>query len=262
MQHRRAGVLVALSVTALLSGCATTRATDPKDPWEGWNRSMQSFNDGVDDYVMKPVAKSYQWVTPDFVDKGVTNFFSNINDINVCANNALQGKFLESGMDAARFLVNTTAGVGGLVDVGTMLDLPKHEEDFDQTLGVWGVPSGPYLVLPFFGPSSPRGIFGLVGDAAMNPFTYAGFYVNPEWIGAAISVGGGALKVIDARADLLSMERIASEAALDRYDFFKNAYLTRRNYLINDGNLPEEDVLKFDELKDEGFGPLDLNRSY
>ncbi len=152
---------------------------------------MQSFNDGVDDYVMKPVAKGYRWVTPNFVDQGVTNFFSNIDDIGVCANDALQGKFAQSGADGARFLVNTTAGVAGLVDVGTMIGLAKHNEDFDQTLGYWGVPTGPYLVLPFFGPSSPRGVFGLVGDAAMNPFTYAGIYLNPSWIAPQLDRAGG-----------------------------------------------------------------------
>lgn len=262
MQRRKSGMLAALGMMAFLSGCATTKATDPKDPFEGWNRSMQSFNDHLDDYVMKPVAKGYQWITPEFVDMGISNFFSNIDDIGVCANNALQGKLLDSGKDAARFMVNTTAGVAGFVDVGTMIDLPKHNEDFDQTLGVWGVPTGPYIVLPFFGPSSPRGIFGLVGDAAMNPFTYAGFYLNPEWIGAATSMGAGAVKAVDTRADLLGVERIATEAAVDRYDFFKNAYLTRRNYLVNDGNVSEEDVLKFEELKDEGYGPIAPNPQY
>jgi len=244
---------------AILGGCATTQTKDPRDPWEGFNRSMQSFNDGVDDYVMKPVAKGYDWVMPDFADQGVTNFFSNLNDIGVCANDALQGKFVQSGMDGARFLVNTTAGVAGLVDVGTMIDLPKHNEDFDQTLGVWGVPTGPYLVLPFFGPSSPRGVAGLAGDAAMNPLTYAGFYLNPEWIGAAVSIGGGALKAIDTRSDLLGMEKVASEAALDRYQFFRDAYLSNRKYLVKDGNVPEDDVLKFEELKDEGYGPINPN---
>lgn len=258
MQNRNTTWLVA-GLLALANGCATVHTVDPKDPWQSWNRSVQSFNDGVDDYVMKPVAKGYRWVTPDFVDQGVTNFFSNIDDIGVCANDALQGKFAQSGADGARFLVNTTAGVAGLVDVGSMIGLAKHNEDFDQTLGYWGVPTGPYLVLPFFGPSSPRGVFGLVGDAAMNPFTYAGIYINPSWVGAAVSIGPGALKVIDARADLLGLEKVATEAALDRYEFFKNAYLSRRNYLIHDGNVPEDDVLKFDELKDQGYGPWDPN---
>lgn len=255
MQNGKTGWLAAVALV-LLNGCA---ATNSKDPWEGWNRNVQSFNDSVDDYVMKPVAKGYRWITPSFVDQGVTNFFSNIDDIGVIANDALQGKFLQSGQDSARFLVNTAAGVGGFVDVGSMLDLPKHNEDFDQTLGVWGVPTGPYVVLPFFGPSSPRGVIGLVGDAAMNPLTYVGFYVNPEWIGAAVSTGAGALKVIDARADLLGMEKVVSEAAIDRYQFFRDAYFSNRNYLIKDGNVPEDDVLKFEEQKDEGFGPLAPN---
>lgn len=258
MQDGKKGWMIVGFLTAL-SACATTRAVDPKDPLEGWNRNVQSFNDGVDDYVMKPVAKGYDWIMPDFADQAVTNVFSNIDDIGVCANDALQGKFVQSGMDGARFLVNTTVGVAGLIDVGSMIDLPKHNEDFDQTLGYWGVPTGPYLVLPFFGPSSPRGVAGLVGDAAMNPLTYAGIYLNPEWIGAASSLGAGGLKVIDARSDLLGMERVASEAAGDRYEFFKNAYLTRRNYLVNDGNVPDEDVLKFEEQKDEGYGPFNPN---
>ncbi|WP_150048650.1 MULTISPECIES: MlaA family lipoprotein [Methylomonas] len=259
MPFKRIGSLIVLSLSTILNGCATTAVHDSKDPYENWNRSVQSFNDHLDDYVMKPVAHGYQWITPSFVDRGVTNFFSNIDDIGVFANQAMQGKFAESGLDAARFLINTTAGVGGLVDIAGMLDLGKHNEDFDQTLGVWGVPTGPYLVLPFFGPSSPRGIFGLVGDAAMNPFTYAGFYLNPNWIGSAVSIGAGGLKAVDTRADLLSIEKIASEAAIDRYDFFKNAYLTQRNYLVNDGNVPEDDVLKFQELKDEGYGPVSPN---
>lgn len=259
MQYRKSGSLVAVGLMVLLGGCATTKATDPKDPWEGFNRNIQSFNDHVDDYVMKPVAKGYRWITPSFVDRGVTNFFSNIDDIGVIANDALQGKFLQSSQDSARFLVNTTAGVAGLVDVGSMIDLPKHNEDFDQTLGVWGVPTGPYLVLPFFGPSSPRGVFGLVGDAAMNPFTYAGFYLNPNWIGAAVSTGAGGLKAVDARADMLGMEKVAAEAALDRYQFFRDAYFSNRNYLIKDGNVPEDDVLKFEEIKDEGRGPIAPN---
>lgn len=259
MRSSRIGLLATIGMMVLMTGCATVKKPDPNDPWESWNRSMQSFNDNLDNYLMKPVAKGYQFITPDFVDTGITNFFSNIDDIGVCANDLLQGKLMQSGMDGARFLINTTAGVGGFIDVGSMLGLPKHNEDFDQTLGVWGVPTGPYLVLPIFGPSSPRGVVGLVGDAAMNPFTYAGFYLNPEWIGAAVSTGAGGLKAIDTRADLLGMEKVASEAALDRYQFFREAYLSNRNYLVNDGKVEEEDVLKFEELKDEGYGPIPVN---
>jgi phospholipid-binding lipoprotein MlaA len=259
MQSRKLGSLIAVGAMVWLSGCATVQTADPRDPWEGWNRGVQSFNDNVDSYVMKPVAKGYDWVMPDFADQGVTNFFSNLDDIGVFTNDLLQGKFLQSGMDTARFLVNTTAGVGGLVDVGSMIDLPKHNEDFDQTLGFWGVPTGPYVVLPLFGPSTPRGILGLAGDAALNPITYVGFYLNPEWLGAAVSIGASAVKVIDARSDLLGMEKVANEAALDRYQFFRDAYLSNRNYLVHDGNVPEEDVLKFENLKDDGFGPLNTN---
>ena len=118
-----AGTLLVSAVLALLNGCATTHGSNPQDPWESWNRGAQSFNDGVDDYVMKPVAKGYDWVMPQFAHQAVTNLFSNLDDINVIANDALQGKFSQSGLDSARFLVNTTIGIGGLIDVGTMIDL-------------------------------------------------------------------------------------------------------------------------------------------
>ncbi len=180
---------------------------------------------------MKPIAKGYQWVTPAFVDHGVTNFFSNINDIGVTLNDLLQFKLAQTGRDGARFIVNTTVGVAGFVDVAEQLDLPKHNEDFEQTLGVWGMPSGPYLVLPFFGPSSPRGVGGMIGDAAMNPISYLDSGV--------ISGGLFGLNAVDLRADNLTNEKIATEAAIDRYGFFKSAYLQQREYLIHDGNLPE-----------------------
>ena len=255
MQDRRMGILAAVGVMLVLSGCATTASKDSGDPWEGWNRGTQTFNDRVDDYVMKPIANGYRWITPDFVDTGVTNFFSNIGDIRVFINDALQGKFAQSGQDTARFLVNTTAGVGGFVDVASMIDLPKHKEDFDQTLGVWGIPTGPYLVLPFLGPSSPRGVFGLVGDAAMNPISYTGAYFASSAVSTAVSGGLGAVNATDLRADNLETEKVASEAALDRYAFFRGAYFSQRNYLIHDGNVPDEDVLKFEEEND-GRGPI------
>lgn len=246
--------LTALGAVLLLNGCASVQATNPDDPWESWNRSMQSFNDGVDDYVMKPVAEGYRWITPDFVDQGISNFFSNIGDIRVTINDALQGKFAQSAFDGTRFFLNTTLGLGGFIDLASNVDLPKHHEDFDQTLGYWGMPTGPYLVLPLLGPSSPRGVLGVAGDVAMNPISYTGIYFSSTAVSRAVSVGLGGLNAIDLRADNLENERIASEAALDRYAFFRGAYFSQRNYLVNDGNVPEDDVLNLDEQ--EGLSPV------
>jgi phospholipid-binding lipoprotein MlaA len=236
----------------LLGGCAGTPKS-PDDPFEGWNRGAQTFNDNLDEYVMEPLAEGYRWITPAFVDRGISNFFSNIDDIGVSLNNFMQLKFAQGGMDTGRFLINTTAGIGGFFDVATMIDLPKHEEDFDQTLGIWGMPAGPYLVIPFLGPSSPRGVVGLAGDALMDPLTYA--FLPSESIYSAISAGLNATDGIDRRADLLEAEDIASEAAIDRYDYFKNAYLQHREFLLHDGNVPEKDgEFELEEDIDENGG--------
>jgi phospholipid-binding lipoprotein MlaA len=153
-------------------------------------------------------------------------------------------------MDASRFLINTTAGVGGFIDVAKMIDLPKHKEDFGQTLGFWGVPSGSYLVLPFFGPSSPRDAVGLVGDALFNPITYVSVFG-----GAAVNAataGGRALNVTDTRANLMSTEKIVEEGSVDRYDFIKNSYEQNREYVVHDGNPPEDnDPDLLDESSEE-----------
>jgi phospholipid-binding lipoprotein MlaA len=256
-KFKKLRTLPLLAVLALLNACASTQATDPSDPWIGWNKGAQSFNDGLDDYVMKPVAKGYDTIMPGFAHKAVTNFFSNIDDIDVLVNDALQGKLSQSGADTARLLVNTTAGIGGLIDVGTLVDLPKHNEDFDQTLGYWGVPAGPYLVLPFFGPSSPRGLFGLLGDAALNPISYTGVYFGSgSALSYEVSGGLGALKAIDTRANNLGLEKVISEAAIDRYSFFKHAYIARRNFLVHDGVSDADDVLKFEEKNSNGMGPI------
>jgi phospholipid-binding lipoprotein MlaA len=228
-------------LAAVATGCATPQAArhnDLRDPWEGWNRGTQSFNDGLDDYLMKPLAQGYQYIAPSFVDRGVTNFFSNVDDIGVTINDFLQLKYKQGGMDASRFLVNTTVGVAGFIDVASKLNLPKHNEDFDQTLGTWGVPSGPYLVLPLFGPSTPRGVGGLVGDTATNPLSY---------LGAGVGAGTYGLRMTDFRADNLSATKIADEASVDRYEFIRNAYFQQRNYLLHDGNPPEEDDLDFED---------------
>lgn len=237
-----------LIISMALEGCATTDINAyHDDQWQGWNRGTQSFNDGLDNAILKPLAKGYQWVTPDFVDNGISNFFSNINDIGVIINDFLQFKMAQGGMDTGRFLVNTTAGIGGFVDVAEMIDLPKHNEDFGQTLGVWGVPSGSYLVLPFFGASSPRDTAGLIGDAFLNPLTY--FSVFGGAAANAATAGSRVLDITDTRADLMTTEKIVDEASIDRYDFIKNSYLQHRQYLISDGNTPDEndpELIEFD----------------
>ncbi|MDD4915142.1 MAG: VacJ family lipoprotein [Methylococcales bacterium] len=251
--------LIAAGVLTILNGCAGSKIKDPTDPWAGWNRGAQAFNDRLDKYIMKPVAQGYQDVMPDLAHHAVTNFFSNIDDIGVLTNDSLQGEFLQSGQDTARLLVNTTAGVGGLIDVGSMIDLPKHTADFDQTLGKWGVDAGPYLVLPFFGPSSPRGLAGLLGDLALNPISYTGIYFsNDMGMAYAVSGGLGALKAIDTRSNNLGLEKVINEAAMDRYEFIKNAYIARRKYLVNGRTMPEEDdVLKYlDSSKENNMAPV------
>ncbi|WGS83881.1 VacJ family lipoprotein [Methylomonas sp. UP202] len=239
----RTETFCAVGALALLSACASTPTTDPRDPYENYNRKVQSFNDGLDDYVMKPVAEGYKWLMPDFADQGISNFFSNIGEIGVIANDALQGNFSQSGEDSARFLLNTTAGLGGFIDVGAMLDLPKHDESFDKTLAVWGVDTGSYLVLPLVGPSSTRGLGGLAGDAAFNPTTYLG-------VSFAVSGVSGAVRAIDKRADNLEKGKIIDEAAIDRYEFFKNAYFSRKNYSVDIGDAQEAPLLELNGSAD------------
>jgi phospholipid-binding lipoprotein MlaA len=241
MKPNNTHAFVAATALVLLSACASAPTADLRDPYEHWNRKVQSFNDGLDGYVLKPVAKGYRWVMPSFVDQGVSNFFSNLGDIGVIANDALQGKFSQAGTDGTRLLVNTTAGVGGLVDVATMVDLPKHKESFDKTLGVWGLGTGSYLVLPLLGPSSTRGIAGTAGDMAFSPF----LYVNMP---TAVPMGLGVLSAIDKRADNLAMDKIVAEAATDRYTFFKNAYLSRYSPMVEIEGNQEDTPLKTDEI--------------
>jgi phospholipid-binding lipoprotein MlaA len=241
--------LLTCIITTALAGCAATTAKEvgESDPWRGWNTSTQSFNDSFDKHVLKPVAVGYLNVTHKAVDDGVTNFFSNINDIGVTINDILQLKLLQGGMDISRFIINTTAGGVGFFDWASKIDLPKHNEDFGQTLGFWGVPSGPYLVLPFFGASTPRDTVGLLGDVFMNPLTYVSIFGG--FVGSAATAGTSALDVTDYRAGVMSGEKVVDEATDgNRYDFIKNAYLQHREYLIHDGNLPDDnDPLDFDE---------------
>jgi phospholipid-binding lipoprotein MlaA len=219
-----------LLLAASLYACSETPPKNEQDPLEDMNRGVQDFNDGMDDYVMKPVAEGYRWVMPTVVDAGVTNFFNNLDDIGVFVNDFLQFKWEQGGMDMGRFMVNTVAGVGGFLDVASELDLPKHKEDFDQTLGSWGMPTGPYLVLPVLGPGTPRSLLGMAGDSATNPINF--------FFPMVVPLATGALNATDKRADLLGLSKIADQAAMDRYEFIRNAYLQERNYQVHDGNPP------------------------
>lgn len=243
-------LLVVVVLHGAMSGCATTAATDPRDPWESMNRGTQNFNDSMDEYVLEPAARGYVWLMPSFVSTGISNFFSNIRDIKVTINDFLQFKLKQGAMDTGRFVVNTTAGIAGFIDVADMIGLPKHNEDFGQTLGFWGVPSGPYLVLPFFGPSTVRGTTGRVGDAAMNPLTYT-FLFSDSVAASLASFGLYTIDVIDRRASVLGLEKVAEEGTGDPYEFYRDSYLQRREYLINDGEVPDVDE-ELDDYYDSG----------
>jgi phospholipid-binding lipoprotein MlaA len=226
--RRPARIAAALLLAALASGCATTR--DNPDPWEGFNRKSYAFNDAIDRAVLKPVATGYVKVVPSFAREGVNNFFDNLDDIGTGLNNILQGKPKDGVSDLGRFVVNSVFGIFGLWDVATPLGLEKHSEDFGQTLGVWGVQSGPYLVLPLLGPSSARDAPARIVD----PSWFYSEYVNPE----SLYWGVWALDKVRIRANLFQAEGVLQEAALDKYSFVRDAWLQRRRSQVYDGNPP------------------------
>ena len=228
--------LVVLSLLALMFGYASIPAgvpPSPDDPWEPFNRSVFEFNEGLDAYVLKPVVAGYRFVLPEFVREGIYNFFSNYNDIYTALNNLLQGKPDYAFNDLMRVVVNTTMGLGGLIDLATPGGLEKHKEDFGQTFGVWGVPSGPYVVLPFFGPSSVRDTFGTVADLETD---YLFKYI-PN-VGLRNSLTG--LRVVNARNTYYEAGDLLDGAAIDKYSFLRDAYIQRRKYQINEGRDDEE----------------------
>lgn len=222
----------ACTLALLASGCATNG--DPRDPLEPMNRAIYHFNDGFDQLLVKPAAELYTGrLIPEFVRTGLRNFFSNINDVIVGVNNLLQGKFADAGNDVGRIVINSTAGILGFRDVATDAGLPKNQEDFGQTLGVWGFGDGPYIVLPILGPSSARDTVGWVGDIYTWPITY----VTPHSDRAKLVV----LRFVGIRADLLAASKVLEAAALDPYIFVRDAYLQRRRNLVYDGNPPREE---------------------
>ncbi|WP_234422188.1 VacJ family lipoprotein [Sedimenticola thiotaurini] len=220
-------------MAVLLSGCATTGDyQDPRDPIEGFNRSVYSFNEGLDNMLMKPLARGYKAITPAPVDTGISNFFSNLADVGSAINNLLQFKLERAVSDVGRVLVNSTIGLLGFIDVASNMNMQKYGEDFGQTLGAWGMDPGPYIVLPFFGPSSGRDTVGLVVDWYTDPVAYVD---STRWRNSLIG-----LRAIDTRADLLSASRVLEEAALDPYEFQRDAYLQKRRNDVYDGAPPPE----------------------
>ena len=229
-------------VLLVTSGCASVSTPPPQnDPFERYNRTVYRFNDKLDKAILKPVAQGYEKVVPQPVDDGVTNFFSNLDDVTVMFNDLLQGKMAQAGSDLSRLVWNSTVGIAGLFDVATHFGLPKHNEDFGQTLGKWGVGSGPYLVLPFLGPSTVRDTAALPVDWETDPLThYYEVDKNGYW-----QLKG--LYYVDRRAGLLRASRLMEQAALDEYVFLREAYLQRRQNLVYDGNPPQPELDLFED---------------
>jgi phospholipid-binding lipoprotein MlaA len=231
---RGIGRLGAVALLAgMLSACATTGGGSARDPLQPLNRAVFGFNETFDRVLLKPVAEGYRAVLPEMVRTGVTNFFANIEDVWIAANNLLQGKPEQALQDVMRVAINTVIGLGGLIDVASDAGLDKHSEDFGQTLGRWGVGSGPYVVLPILGPSTLRDGIALVGvDNAVDPVWNAGN------VPARNTLYSG--RAVNARANALDAVRVLEEAALDKYRFVRDAYLQRRRSLIYDGDPPRE----------------------
>jgi phospholipid-binding lipoprotein MlaA len=226
-------ILLPLAALLVASGCVSVPGPpNPRDPWESYNRTVYNFNDAADKAILKPVAEGYQAVTPDFLQAGISNFFNNLNDISNGLNNLLQGKVVDGLSDLGRFGFNSIVGIFGLWDVATPLGLERHQEDFGQTLGVWGVPPGPYFIIPLFGPSTAR-------DA---PARYVdpqyGYYraIDQLWVRNTLY----GLDIVRTRADLLKAGKILDDAALDPYSFMRDAYLQRRRNLVYDGKPPKD----------------------
>lgn len=233
--------ILLITILCGLSGCATTN----KDPLEGINRGIYKFNDVTDRYALKPVAKAYKAVAPQPVRTGISNFFSNLGTLTTIVNDLLQLKFAQAFTDAGRFVINTTFGIAGFIDVASMDKIEKHNEDFGQTLGHWGVGPGPYLVIPILGPSTVRDAGGLAFDTVTSdPITYLH---NTGQIRAHNQVR--LVQLLDKRTQLLDATDLVDNASIDPYAFMRDAYLQRRAILVQDGLVPKE--LLQDEFEED-----------
>lgn len=222
-----------------LGACSSTGAKNGefeelKDPWENWNRKVTTFNLGFDYFTLRPLAKAYHFVTPNMVDKGITSFFHNLGEVPTGINAILQGKPQTLSNALLRFLVNSTIGLFGFFDVAEKLGLQRQPEDFGQTLAVWGVPAGNYMVLPILGPITPRGVGGLTVDSFTNPQNYLD---NKD-----LRYGLWVLRAVDARSDMLEMEPVIKDSE-DVYLFMRTAYWQHRQNLIHD-RLPVKTQVK------------------
>ena len=232
-------ILTTIMLVFLLTSCSTT-SNSKNDPLEPMNRAIFGFNEIVDDNIFEPVAKTYKYITPDPIETGVSNFFSNVGEVSTIANDVFQFKFKQAGYDFLRFSINTTVGIFGIFDVASSVGLEKNKEDFGQTLGYWGVPQGPYLVLPFFGSSSFRDAPGLYADRQISPV---------EQLHNKEELVLDTLNIIDKRAKLLRATKILDTAAKDKYIFIRESYLQKRESMVKDGKAEEDfeiDVIGID----------------
>ncbi len=221
-------VIVFGLLVTFLGGCTSGEGL------EGYNRSMYKINKTVDKYTLKPIAKVYRAITPDPVEKGVSNVFNNIGEVGTVANSLMQGKIDNAILSSSRLVWNTTVGLGGVFDVATAMNIKADKEDFGQTLQTWGVPAGPYVVLPFFGPSTVTDSVGRVGDVLLSPLTQYNWQSNR----LRNSVTG--LYYVDKRSRLFNAEKLLDNASIGEYGFVKNTYLQHRQALVNDGKVKNQ----------------------
>lgn len=236
-------ILFVLSI--FLSSHTVSEEINP-DPWERWNRGVFTFNEYLDRYLLKPVAIGYKTVVPKPVDRGVSNAFRNIGEVRTVVNDMFQLKFTQAASDTGRIVVNSTIGIGGLFDVAGHWGLERHREDFGQTLGYWNVAPGPYLVLPFFGPSTLRDSFGLGTDSFLANALEYDFVQEIDHVETRNQVI--ALNIIDTRAGLLAAEELIQG---DKYSFIRDVYLQQRQYQVRDGVMEDPFLDDDEELIDD-----------